>query len=134
MSKLWDPRSPNLIASLSNLRTKALRKGIWFQALTYQERTLAGLIRKHVKIVKNATLAAVIAKIMGKLISAIKSSFMDRIEGLGRPVAEAWSRGALAMGWKEASTWTDDPNIVRWYGLTVYYSGFRMGTNGGIAG
>ncbi len=112
----------NVIAVLSNLRTKALRKGVWFQALTNQERILSGLIRKYVKIVKNATLATVIAKIIGKLIYAIKNSFLNMIDRIGRPIAESYSRAAYAMGWKEASKWVDDPNIVRWYGFTAYYS------------
>ena len=84
------------------------------------------MIRKHVKIVKNATLATVIARILGKLVYAIKNSFLNEIERIGRPIAESWSTAALAMGWKEASNWVGDPDIVRWYGLTAYYSNVRM--------
>ena len=119
--------SPNLIEVLSTLRTKALRKGIWFQTLSNEERVLTGLVRKHVKIVKNATLATVIARLIVKLICGIKNSFLDMIERRGRPIAELWAKAACAMGWEEESNWIHDRNIVRWYGLTAYYSNMQRG-------
>ena len=122
MHKLEGDQSPNLIEILSTLRTKALRKGIWFQTLTHQERILAGLIRKHVKIVRNVVLATVIAKIVVKLINAIRNSFLDKIEKIGRPVAKIWSTSACAMGWNQAAKWIDDKEIVIWLGLTRYYN------------
>ncbi len=127
MPKLLGHGSPNVIEVLSNLRIRALRKGVWFRALTQQERVLTSLIRRYVKIVNNAMLATVIARIMGKLIYAIKNCFSDLIEGIGRPIAEAWSRSASAMGWKEATTWVKDTHIIRWFGLTAYYSNLNMG-------
>ncbi len=113
-------RGLNLIETLSNLRTRALRKGVWYAALTNQERILAGLINRHVKIVKNSTLATVIARIIVKLIPAIRNAFWDRIERMGRSIAESSARAACSMGWNEASKWPDDLNVVRWYGLTAH--------------
>ncbi len=118
--------SNNIIEILSNLRTKAFRKGIWFQTLTDHERILTGLLTRHIKIVKSATLATLIARIMGKLIYAINNCFMYMIESKGRPIAESWSRAACAMGWKEAAKWIDDRSIVRWFGLAAYYSNRSM--------
>jgi len=117
--------SPKLIEAMSNLRIRALRKGIWFHTLTIQERALSGLIIKHIKIVKNVMLATVIAKIIGKLIYGIKNSFLDMIERRGRAITESWARAACTMGWKEASKWVDDTNILTWYGLTAYFSNER---------
>jgi hypothetical protein len=109
----------DLIESLSNLRTKALRKKVWFSTLTVQERTLVSLITRNMKIVKNSMLATVIARIIVKLIPAVNHAFWDKIEKLGSPVAKAAAEGACAIGWKEAAKWVDDINIVRWYGLSV---------------
>ena len=126
MFKLFGRGSPNLVETLSYLRTKALRKRIWFQALTTQERILTGLIRNNVKIVRNATLATVIARIIVKLISELKNAFSDKIEKMGRPIAEAWARGASTTGWNEVSKWVDDVDIVKWFGLMAYYANRRM--------
>ncbi len=122
MYKLLKYGSPNLIEALANLKKKALRKGIWFQTLSTNERVLASLIGKYVKIVKNSALATVIARIIVKLIYGIKNSFIHMIESRGRPIAESWARAACAMGWKDASKWVEDINILRWYGFTAYYS------------
>jgi len=125
MFKLLGRGPPNLIGTLSKLRTIAFRKGIYFQALTTQERLLTDLIRNYVKIVNNATLATVLARIIGKLIYSIKNSFSNMIERVGQPIAELWSQAATKMGWKEASSWVDDRNILSWFGLCAYYSGKR---------
>lgn len=122
MLKLMGHGSPNIIQVLSDLRTRVLRKGIWYQSLTNQERVLVSLLRKNIKIVKNATLATVIARLMGKLISAIKNSFFDMIVRLGRPIAESSANAALMMGWNTASEWVEDIDIVKWFGLSAYYA------------
>ena len=117
--------SANLIENLTNLRTKAFRKKIWYDALTDQERVLTGLIIKHVKIVKNAVLATVIGRIMGKLVYAIKNSFLDRIEQLGKPIALAMAKGACSCGNKDALKWIENLNYIRYLGLMAYYDPMR---------
>jgi len=108
----------NLIEMLPNLRTRALRKKVWFATLTNQERVLVGLLRRHVNEVKSGMLAMVVAKIIVKLMRAIRNGFWNKIERIGRPIAEAAARGASSIGWKGAAKWAEDVNIVRWYGLT----------------
>src|SRR6185295_14122888 len=103
-------RSRNLLDILAILRRKALRKGVWFQAMTVEDRILASLIHQHVKIVKNATLATVIARILGKLASAIQNSYLSRLQVLGRPIATAIALKAYSYGNKEALNWKNDPN------------------------
>ena len=108
----------NLIGLLPNLRTRALRKKVWFATLTNQERVIVGLLRKYVNVVKSGMLAMVVAKIIVKLMLAIKNVFWDRIERIGRSITESAGRGASSIGWKEGAKWAEDVNIVRWYGLT----------------
>jgi hypothetical protein len=118
MSLLVRKSSGNLIDTLMVLRRKALRSGIWFQSLSLQDRILANLIQRHVKIVKNTTLATVIARIMGKLMSAIRNGFQDRLAIAGRPIAEAVAMKAYSYGNKQALDWIQDTNYVRYMGLT----------------
>lgn len=115
---LLAPRSSgNLIDSLIALRKRALRTGIWFQTLSLEDRTLATLIQRHVKIVKNATLATVVARIMGKLILAIRNCFLNRLDAIGRPIAEAVAMKAYSYGNKEALNWMHDLNYIRYMGV-----------------
>jgi len=112
------PRSSgNLIDILIVLRRRALRTGIWLKTLTLEDRILASLIQRHVKIVKNTTLATVIARIMGKLLFAIRNYFLNRLEAIGRPIAAAVAMKAYSYGNKEALTWMHDMKYIRYMGL-----------------
>jgi len=123
MFKVAGLRSLNLIKVLSALRTKALRSGIWFTSLSHEDRVLAGLIYKNIKIVKNATLAVVIARIMSKLLTALKkSTFLSKIEMLGRPIAQSVSEKAYLMGNENAQSWASDANFIRYLGTMAYLS------------
>ena len=113
----------DLVKVLSLLRTKALRTGVWFASLSHEDRVLASLINRHIKIVKNTTLAVVIARIMGKLFYAMKhTSFLSKISGIGRPIAQMYSEKAYSMGNMDALKWANDPNYVRYLGLMAYHS------------
>ena len=125
MSKPLLRGSCNLVETLSVLRTKTLRKKLWFCTLTYEERVLAGLIIKHIKIVKNTILATVIARILGKLVHAIMHSFLNNIENLGRAVARTMVQGAYSCGNKDALTWVKDLDYIRYLGFMAYYNPTR---------
>lgn len=123
MFRLFESRSTNLIHVLSALRTKALRSGIWFASLSHEDRVLASMIAKHIKIVKSATLATVMARIMGKVLYAIQTfSYLSRIERIGRPLALVISEKAYAMGNKDALLWAQDLNYVRYLGTMAHRS------------
>jgi hypothetical protein len=128
MPLLVPKSSGNLIETLMALRQRALRRGIWFQTLTLEDRVLANLIQRHVKIVKNTTLATVVARIMGKLLLGIKNNFLNRLETIGRPIANAVAMKAFSYGNKEAQDWVRDVNYIRYMGLT--FPSFNANTTG----
>jgi hypothetical protein len=133
MFRLTGTHSPDLVKALSTMRTKALRSGVWFASLSYEDRVLASLINKNIKIVKNATLATVIARIISKLFHAIKnSSFLSRIEEIGRPIAEAYGGKAYSMGNKDGLNWANDPNYVRYMGIMACCNSNSMSKMGSI--
>ena len=81
------------------------------------------MISKHIKIVKNTTLATVIARIMGKVLYAIQnSSYLSMIERIGRPIAHVISEKAYSMGNKDALLWAQDLNFIRYLGTIGYRS------------
>lgn len=113
----------DILGVLSQLRIKALRSGTWFASLSHEDRALASLISKNIKIVKNATLATVIARIVSKLFQGLKnSSFLSRIEAFGKPIAQSYSEKAYLMGNKDALNWANDPNYIRYLGMMAYHS------------
>ncbi|TLY11596.1 MAG: hypothetical protein E6K85_01155 [Thaumarchaeota archaeon] len=117
MFRLLEFRSTNLIHVLSALRTKALRSGVWFTSLSHEDRVLVSMISRHIKIVKSATLATVMARIMGKVLYAFQNlSYLSRIERIGRPIAQIMSEKAYSMGNKDALEWAHDLNYVRYLG------------------
>lgn len=123
MFRLIGPRQLELVKVLSALRTRALRAGVWYASLSHEDRVLAGLINQNIKIVKNTTLATVIARILGKLFYALQhSQFLSKIAGIGRPIARKYSEKAHSMGNKDALKWADDPNYIRYLGLMEYHS------------
>jgi hypothetical protein len=123
MLRLIGSKSLDLLRVLSALRTKALRNGVWFSSLSHEDRVLASLINRNIKIVKNATLATVIARIMSKLFFALKNSaFLSRIDLLGRPIAQAYSEKAYSMGNSDALRWSNDANYVRYLGMMATHN------------
>jgi hypothetical protein len=100
---------------LNVLKTRALRKGLWHKVLNSKERILVSMVTKHIKIVRNATLATVIAKIIGKLFSVIRGSFIRKLIGLGLDVINKWAISATLTNWN-VTDWFDDLTI-RWFGM-----------------
>lgn len=106
---------------------------MWFRTLTLEDRILATLIQRHVKIVKNTMLATVIARIMGKLLFALRNCFLNRLDAIGRPIATAVAMKAYSYGNKQALDWIHDVNYIRYMGLVYSSVAERsVGTRGGM--
>ncbi len=104
--------SINIIDVLDTLRSKALRHQLWYKVLNNEERTLISMIYKYVRIVKNATLATVIARMIGKLFNALSRSVKRVVIGL--KTVRDWIPKAESAGW-DISSWFE-ADVVRWFG------------------
>lgn len=123
MFRLIGTKKLELLSVLAKLRIKALRNGLWFTSLSYEDRVLAGLVNKNIKIVKNPALATVIARIMGKLLYAMKNaSYLSRIVQLGAPIAREYSAVAHSFGNKDALDWGKDPAFIKYWGTMAYHN------------
>jgi hypothetical protein len=99
------------------LKKRAWARGIWFQSLTIEERVLTSFIGKYVKIVRNTILAATIARIICKLVSAIKNHSINHVNERGKFIATAVAMKAYSYGNKDALNWMNDANYIRYMGL-----------------
>ena len=99
---------------LLDLRTRSLRKRVWYRALDRIERGLVDLTIRWVDNVRNSTMARVLLRILGKLVQALEHG-MARVLTVGRELALRASELAVRWGNTQAYTWRSDK--VFWFGL-----------------
>jgi len=97
------------------LRRRAVRRGIWFRALSRIERATIDLSIRCVKTIRSVILAQIVAEIAEKVERA-PSGFLSIAEVVGRELAERVVELALSWGNGEASEWKDDIGFARYLG------------------
>jgi len=103
---------------LAKIRTKAIRRGIWFRALTKAERAQIELTMKIVKKIRSLFLTRVLNAIIRKLLDAMESKVARLTREIGRGLAENLSRIAQNWGNKSAHHWKEDPSFVKYLAVT----------------
>jgi hypothetical protein len=103
---------------LAKIRTKAIRRGIWFRALTKAERAQMELTMRIVKKIRSLFLAKVLDAIIKKLLDAMESKVARLMREVGRGLAEKLSRIAQSWGNKSADHWKEDQSFVQYLAIT----------------
>ena len=93
---------------LLNLKTKALRSGVWFKALQRIDRVLFDLTIRVVGNIRSTQLAKSILTLTGKLESANQVGFSMRLRTIGLPLSQKISSIAQKIGNTSAITWAFD--------------------------
>jgi len=102
---------------LVRVRSKALRTGVWFRALSSDDRTFLSLTIRVVDRVRSALVGREIVKVLKKIKDALKSPFVRLMESLGLERARRISEQAHSWGYKGAGSWEYSFGFVRY--LTV---------------
>jgi hypothetical protein len=102
---------------LSSVRSRALRRGVWFKALDTLERGILTLASRVVDKVESAVLGVEIVKILKKLTDAMKSGFVRRMEEYGAIRAKKLVAQAAEWGSGIASEWASDIGLIRYLTL-----------------
>ena len=97
---------------LVNLKTKAMRSGVWFKVLQRIDRVLFDLTIRVVDNIRGANLAKSIAVVTRKLEDAMKSSFSNRLKEIGLPLAQKISFTAQKLGNISAAGWMFDSSFA----------------------
>jgi hypothetical protein len=97
---------------LVNLKTKAMRSGIWFKALRRIDRVLFDLTIRVVDNIRSAKLAKGILMVARKLEDAMKSSFSSRLREIGLLLVQKISLLAQKLGNISASDWVFDSSFA----------------------
>jgi hypothetical protein len=99
---------------LVDLKTRSLRRRVWYRVLDRIERGLVDLTIRWVDKIRNRTMTSVLLRILGKLAQAMQQG-MARVLILGRELALRASSLAVEWGYRDAYAWRLDKSF--WRGL-----------------
>jgi len=104
---------------LAKIKSKAMRRGLWFRVLSRGERAQMELTMRIVKRIRSFFLAKVLTNIVEKLLDAIESKVVRLMREVGPALAQQLSKIAQKWGNESAVHWTADTVFKRY--LTVMY-------------
>ncbi len=107
---------------IAGLKTRALRRRVWFRALDRIERGLVDLTIRWVDKVRSGTMTRVLLRILGKLVRAMEQG-MARVLTVGRDLALRASVLAVEWGNSRAYAWRFDESFWRGLGFCVVPGG-----------
>jgi hypothetical protein len=99
---------------LVDVKTRSLRRRVWYRALDRIERGLVDLTIRWVDKIRNRTMTTVLLRILGKLARAMMQG-MVRVQAVGRELAMKASELAVGWGNSNAYKWRFDESF--WRGL-----------------
>ena len=111
--------SPPGKKELAKIKSKAIRRGVWFKVLTRAERAQMELTIKIVKRIRSCFLAKVVTSIVEKLFNAMESKVSRLMREVGHPLARNLSETAQKWGNKSAKHWSQESDFVQY--LTIMY-------------
>jgi hypothetical protein len=106
--------------ALAMVKRKALRCGVWFKALSRNERILMELVIRVTDRVRSFLLAKLLSRILEKLLSAMggMQALMGKLayvmETEGRCLAHRLSRIAEGWGNRSAAKWRKDAGFIQY--------------------
>jgi len=104
---------------LVKIKTRALRKGVWFKALSRIERSIVDLTIRCVERVRSDVLMKTVVAILDKLLETLEEDYLNRVERLGREIAEKICEIAWRWGNPHAWTWKYDLRFVKFLGVNA---------------
>ena len=101
------------------IKIKAVRRGVWFRALTRAERACLDLAVMVVQKVRSRLLGKVLFSVLKKLEESMESHVGCLMREVGGNLAKKLSKIAQAWGNESAVNWAEDSGFKRY--LTVTY-------------
>jgi len=98
---------------LIDIRKKAIRKRIWYNAIDSLERGIVNLTINLVENIESLTLLKVLKSILNKLNEISKSDFIRHFETYGFAKAEEVVKLAVGFGYESATNWINYPSFAR---------------------
>ena len=102
---------------LVKIKVRALRRKVWFRALSRVERGVIDLTIRCVERIRSHALTKAVLAIIDKLLRILGEEFLTKAERIGREIVEKHSYVALNWGNRDALTWKGDLDFVRFLGI-----------------
>ena len=118
MKTTGEMRIPLTRNEIVKVKTRALRRGVWYRVLTRVERACVDLVIKVVERVRSRLLIGVLSSILRKLDAAMESQIWRLMRELGGKLASKMSQIAQNWGNKSAVQWTKDVGFVQYLTIT----------------
>ena len=104
---------------LVKVKSVAIRRGVWYDALSKAERAIIDLTIKCVENVRSSVLARAITRILGKIPQTLQKCFVEKAHEAGSDLAKHLSMVAEKWGNKTAQKWKHDKKFIRFLGVTA---------------
>jgi hypothetical protein len=104
-------------AVLVDVRTRSMRKNIWYRSLTKIERSLVNLTIDLVREVRSFRLSFLLERIVERVNGILEDTLFVRIAKEGRKLALRLSQLAHAWGNLQALEWVQDNSYALYLGL-----------------
>ena len=106
-------------SEMIKVKTRALRRGIWFRALTKTDRACIDLAIIVVERIRSRLLQKVLFSIIKKLDEIMESQIHRLMSEVGVNLAKKVGRIAQMWGNESAVRWAEDSGFIRY--LTITY-------------
>jgi len=116
---LNERRTSLMRSEIIEVKTRALRRGVWFKVLTRVERACIDLAIKVVERVRSRLLQKVLFSVMKKLEEVMESQVCRLMREVGDSLAQKLSQIAQDWGNKSSVGWAKDTGFVQF--LTITY-------------
>ena len=105
---------------LEGLRSRALRRRLWFKVLDGLERSIVNLVCRVVDRVRSPVLGRVLLGIVVKFRDAMKGEFVRLVESFG--VRRAFELALVAVGWGYAGAreWSREAGFARFLAVVEF--------------
>ena len=101
------------------IKAKALRRRVWFTALSRVERAILDLTIRCVEKVRSPVLAKTILNVINKILKTLESGFLEKLNRVGSAIVEKIFRIALGWGNRNASSWKQDSGFIMFLGISA---------------
>lgn len=105
--------------NLQKVKTRALRKGVWYKVLPRIERSIVDLTIRCVERISSDVLMKTVVAILDKLLQSLEEDYLKRVERIGREIAEKICEIARRWGNPHAWTWKYDFSFVKFLGVNA---------------
>ncbi len=112
--------------ALAKLRSRAIRRGVWFRDLRDVERKLLDLTIVVVERVQSARLAELVSPIVERLLRAVGGRLSCLMRVQGRGLAEKLSRVAQGWGNRSAVRWASDLGFMEYLAVASIEASFGL--------